>query len=199
MRLALALALALLASPALGDTVTVVTPIYSQLVAFPTPAGFKADYESEQQGTYILEFVPRSESVTTWSQMVTVTGAAGLAGQLTVEGFAERLAAGYQNACPQTFAALRLDAPVIKGAVAAFAGYLGCGSTGTQSEAMVFVIVQGRSEVYSLQWAERGPALTTPPNPDPALWLTRADALGQMRLCDPVTGEAAPYPSCTGN
>ena len=195
----LALAFALLASPALGQAVTVVTPIYSQLVAFPTPADFKADYESEQQGTYILEFVPRSESVNTWTQMVTVTGAAGLAGQMPVEEFAERLAAGYQNACPDTFAALGLDAPVIKGAVAAFAGYLGCGSTGAQSEAMVFVIVQGRSDVYSLQWAERGPALTAPPNPDPAIWLPRADALGQMRLCDPVAGEAAPYPSCTGN
>ncbi len=195
----LALAFALLASPALGEAVTVVTPIYSQLVAFPTPADFKADYESEQQGTYILEFVPRSESVNTWTQMVTVTGAAGLAGQMPVEEFAERLAAGYQNACPDTFAALGLDAPVIKGAVAAFAGSLGCGSTGTQSEAMVFVIVQGRSDVYSLQWAERGPALTAPPNPDPDIWLPRADALGQMRLCDPVAGEAAPYPSCTGN
>ncbi len=195
----LALALALTASPALADAITVVTPIYSQLVAFPTPADFKADYESEQQGSYILEFVPRSESVTTWTQMVTVTGAAGLAGQLTVEEFAERLAAGYQNACPQTFAALRLDDPVIKGAVAAFAGYLGCGSTGTQSEAMVFVIVQGRSEIYSIQWAERGPALTSPPNPDPEIWLARADALGLLRLCDPVLGEAAPYPSCTGN
>lgn len=195
----LALALALLASPALGESVTVVTPIYSQLVAFPTPADFKADYESEQQGTYILEFVPRAESVNTWSQMVTVTGAAGLAGQIPVEEFAERLAAGYQNTCPQTFAALKLDDPVIKGAVAAFAGYLGCGSTGAQSEAMVFVIVQGRSEVYSLQWAERGPALTAPPNPDPAIWLTRAATLSQMRLCDPVEGEAAPYPTCTGN
>jgi hypothetical protein len=195
----LALAFALLASPALGQAVTVVTPIYSQLVAFPTPADFKADYESEQQGTYILEFVPRAETVNTWSQMVTVTGAAGLAGQIPVEEFAERLASGYRNACPQTFAALKLDDPVIDGAVAVFAGYLGCGSTGAQSEAMVFVIVQGRSEVYSLQWAERGPALTAPPNPDPAIWLTRADALGQMRLCDPVAGEAAPYPSCTGN
>jgi hypothetical protein len=195
----LALAFALLASPALGQAVTVVTPIYSQLVAFPTPADFKADYESEQQGTYILEFVPRAETVNTWSQMVTVTGAVGLAGQIPVEEFAERLAAGYQNACPDTFAALGLDAPVIKGAVAAFAGYLGCGSTGSQSEAMVFLIVQGRSEVYSLQWAERGPALTAPPNPDPAIWLTRAGALGQLRLCDPVAGEAAPYPSCTGN
>lgn len=195
----LAFALALLAQPTLADAVTVVTPIYSQLVAFPTPEGFKADYESEQQGTYILEFVPRSESVSTWTQMVTVTGAAGLAGQLPVEEFAERLAAGYQNACPQTFAALKLDDPVIVGAAAVFAGYLGCGSTGAQSEAMVFVIVQGRSEVYSLQWAERGLALSAPPNPDPAIWLTRAATLGQMRLCDPVAGEAAPYPSCTGN
>ncbi len=192
----LALAFALLASPALGQAVTVVTPIYSQLVAFPTPQDFKADYESEQQGIYILEFVPRAESVNTWTQMVTVTGAAGLAGQMPVEEFADWLAASYQNACPDTFAALKLDDPVIKGAAAVFAGYLGCGSTGAQSEAMVFVIVQGRSDVYSLQWAERGPALTAPPNPDPAIWLTRAGALGQMRLCDPVAGEAAPYPSC---
>ena len=194
----LALALTLIAAPALGDVLTHVTPIYGQLVVFQTPADFKADYESERQGSYILEFVPRRESVADWSQMVTVTGAEGLAARLTVEAFAERLAAGYQAACPQTFAALRLDTPAIPGAASAFAGYVGCGSTGAQSEAMVFVIVQGRTAIYSLQWAERGPALTQAPDPDPALWLPRAAALGLMRLCDPVAGEAAPYPSCSG-
>ena len=95
-----------------------------------------------------------------WSQMVTVTGAAGIADRLTVGEFAERLAAGYQAACPQTFTALRLDDPAIAGAAAVFAGYLGCGATGSQSEAMVFVIVVGPTAIYSVQWAERGPALT---------------------------------------
>lgn len=194
----LVLAAALFASPALGDGVMQVTPIYSQLVAYPTPADFKADFESERNGSYMVEYVPADESVDDWSQMVTVTGGADLAARLSVEDFAERLAAGYQQACPDSFVALRLDTPVIAGADAAFAGYLGCGSTGTRSEQMVFIIAAGRSDIYSLQWAERSPALDTAPEPDPDLWQPRADALGQSRLCDPVEGEEAPYPSCSG-
>ena len=53
MRLALAFALAfaLIGAPAFADVVTTVTPIYGQLVAVPIPADFKADYESEQNGS----------------------------------------------------------------------------------------------------------------------------------------------------
>lgn len=194
----LALAFAALASPAFGQSVLQVTPIYSQLVAYPTPANFKADFETEQDGFYLVEYVPRDESVQDWSQMVSVTGSAGLATRMSVEDFAINLADSYKAACPQTFTALRLDTLSINGAIATFAGYLGCGAIGAQSEAMVFVIVQGRSEIYTLQWAERGPALTRAPDPDPAIWLPRAVALGLMRLCDPVAGEGAPYPSCSG-
>ncbi len=195
----LAFALAVIASPVLAEGTIVVSPVYSQLVAVPVPKGFKAGFEHEDKGSYILELTAPTETVDAWTQMITLTGGKGLAGKLSVADVATKLAEGYQAACPTSFTAKKLAPPQIHGAVQAFAGYLGCGTTGNQSEAMVFVAVEGKSEVYTLQWAEHGPAEDKPPTPDPLVWRPRADTLGLARICDPVAGEQAPYPSCTGN
>ena len=66
----LTLAIALLASPAFAGGTIIVSPVYSQLVALPVPADFKAGFENEHQGAYILELTPRSETVEAWSEMV---------------------------------------------------------------------------------------------------------------------------------
>ncbi len=193
----LALTLTMLAGPVLAEGTIVVSPIYSQLVAFATPPGFVAGFENESKGFYILELVPKGESVEAWTQMITITGGKGQAAGLSVTDAAGVLAEGYQGACPRSFTALKLPSPGIKGALATFAGYMGCGNAGGQSEAMVFVVVQGTSEVYTLQWAEHGPAKDAAPDPDPSVWQPRADMLGLTRICDKVEGEGTPYPSCT--
>jgi hypothetical protein len=57
--------------------------------------------------------------------------------------------------------------------------------------------VKGREDLYTVQWAEKGPALAKLPELDAAKWKPRADTLALTRICDKVAGEAAPYPSCT--
>ncbi|MEO8241186.1 MAG: hypothetical protein ABI832_02680 [bacterium] len=193
----LALTLMLLAAPAWADGTIIVSPIYSQLLAVPVPSHFKAGFEHEKSGSYILELTPASENVDQWSQLITVTGAKGLAAQYSVIDMASNLAEGYQAACPTSFTAHQLPPPKVRGATAVFSGYLGCGTVGGQSEAMVFVVLQGKSEIYTVQWAEHGPAQATPMEPDPVHWRPRADTLALARICDKVAGEAAPYPSCT--
>ncbi len=193
----LALCLLLLASPALADGTIIVSPVYSQLVAVPVPSHFKAGFEREKNGSYMLELTPSSETVDHWTQLITVTGGKGLASRMTVLDMATNLAEGYQAACPDSFTVHKLPPPKVQGAKAVFSGYLGCGTAGGQSEAMVFLILQGKSEIYTVQWAEHGPAKPSPVEPDPAHWRPRADALALTRICDKVAGEAAPYPSCT--
>ena len=46
-------------APALAKGTIIVAPVYSQLVAFPAPAGFHAINEAEQDGSYILELAPQ--------------------------------------------------------------------------------------------------------------------------------------------
>ena len=189
--------IALLAAPAWAEGTIIVSPVYNQLVALPVPAGFAAGFENEADGSYILELIPAGETVDTWYQMITLTGGRGLTGKASVAQMASFLADGYQKACPGSFTAHQLAPPAIRGAGAVFAGYLGCGTAGPQAEAMVFVVLQGQSDMYTVQWAERGPAVPHPVEPDAAVWRSRVEALGLSRVCDIVAGEAAPYPSCT--
>ena len=188
-----------LTSPALADGSIIVAPIYSQLVAVPVPAGFKAGFENERQGSYILELTPAGETLDQWTQLITVTGEKGGAAQMTATDMAASIGRGYQDACPTSFAARSLPVPKVRGAAEVFAGYLGCGSVKGVSEAMVFLVIKGTSEVYTVQWAERGTAQDEPLDVNPVVWRQRADALALTRICDKVSGEVAPYPSCTAN
>ena len=194
MRLTQALtALLALTSPAFAEGTIIVAPIYSQLVAVPVPAGFKAGFENERQGSYILELTPAGETVDAWTQMITLTGEKGAAAQMTATAMAASIGRGYQDACPGSFAARSLPAPKVRGASEVFAGYLGCGNANGVSEAMVFVVVKGAAEIYTVQWATRGKAQDKPWEADPVIWRPRADALGLTRICDKVAGETAPY------
>lgn len=185
------------ASPAAAKGIIVVSPVYSQLVALPTPGDFKAGSEHEQKGTYILELTPKSENVEAWSQMITLTGGKDLAGKIAPIDMAAHLAEGYKTASPTSFSARSLPPPKVRGASEVFAGYLGCGTVNGQSEAMVFLVLRGATDIYTLQWAAHGPAVDKPMEPDPAIWQPRAETLGLTRICDMVAGERAPYPSCT--
>lgn len=192
-----ALALAALPLPAAARDIIAVAPVYSQLVAFPVPSGFKAVYEGEDKGSYLLEFVPQGEAVDNWTQMLTLTGLKDGAKAQSVIDFASGLAKGYQDACPGSFAARNLQAPQIKGAGEVFAGYLGCGDSGGHSEEMTFLVLHGTADLYTVQWALRGPAHDAAPAPKAEDWMPRSAALALTRICEKVPGEVAPYPSCT--
>ena len=188
-----------LTTPAFADGTIIVAPIYSQLVAVAVPAGFKAGFENERKGSYILELTPASETVDAWTQMITVTGEKGAAAQMTTADMAASIGRGYKDACPTSFSGRSLPAPKVRGATEVFAGYLSCGAAEGVSEAMVFIVIKGVAEIYTVQWAARGPAQDKPLDADASIWKPRADALGLTRICDKLAGEAAPYASCTAN
>lgn len=187
--------------PALAD-VTVVAPVFDRIAAFALPDGFASAFEDAQPGFYIHESVPAGETVDAWSQMITLTAAA--APGLSAEAAAQSIGAGYGDACavPLTAIAIPPEGATVPGAEGPiFLGYVGCGQVAAtgQSEEMAFVVAVAADTVYSLQWAARGPALDQAIEPDGDLWTPRLAALmGGLRLCLPVAGEAAPYPSCTG-
>lgn len=196
MRYALPL-LCLFAGPVCAQDLMVVSPIYSQLLAVPTPANFVAGHEEDKYGFYELELAPKGETMDVWTQMITLTGAKEEAPLKTVEQIAAEFADGYKAACPTTFSSKPLPTPTVRGVSEVFSGYLGCGNTGKQSEAMVYLVLKGTSEIYTVQWAERGPMQAKPMEPDMAVWGPRAEALAKSRVCNKVAGEKAPYPSCT--
>jgi hypothetical protein len=190
-----------LTSPAYAEGFIAIAPVFSQIVTMPVPDGFEPAYEDANADSYINEAVLAGETVNDWSQMITLTGIRAMASvdpnQVSVD-FAEYLADQYAGACPDTFNAVALNPPSIRGARGVFAGFLGCGDNGAgQSEAMTFLVLVGESDVYSLQWAERGPLSGSGPEYDETQWSPRLGELtAAARICDRIPGEEPPYPSC---
>jgi hypothetical protein len=183
-----------------GYSVGVVTPVYSQLVRFSFPSGFKPAHQNDTGSYYIQESVLEGETVQKWSQMITLTGSKGLSANpnATPQRFLQQVAAGYQRACPPTFSAKALGALTIDGRDA-FAAIIGCGAVQSgppRSEVAVLLAVKGSFDYYTIQWAERASPISQPPVLDDAMWLVRLKQLYPIKLCERVPNEPAPYPSC---
>ena len=178
-----------------------ITPIFNQLLLAPYPSGFITVFENVHDTQYIRESVLAGENVNQWSQMITLNGAKDLATKagITSQMLVERIAAGFQHACPTSFSAIRVSADPI-GGNEAFAAIASCGTSpttaGQQSETALIAVIKGDKDFYTVQWAERAAPSTTPLSLDNPKWIERYKTLIQVKLCNIVPGEKAPYPSC---
>ncbi len=185
-----------------GYSVRMISPIFGQLVMLSLPKGFTTVFEDTSGSQYTREAVLEGETVERWSQMITVTGAKGLAAnpRVTAQSFTEQIAGGFKNTCPDTFSAKGLGALKISGRDA-FVALAGCGTVAADgsahSESALLVAIKGTADYYTIQWAERGPASARPMSFDEAMWKERFDKLGPIKLCPIKPGEAPPYPSCS--
>ena len=179
---------------------TVISPIFGQLVTFSMPANFVAVAENTNGPNYIREAVLKGETVRSWTQMITVTGAKGLAGnpKVSPETFAGSIVGGFKSACPDSFTAHGFG-PAKFGEQDAYVAVASCGwvETGADKhgETALIVAIKGRADYYTLQWAERAPTAGKAPI-DETKWVARLRQLQPIRLCPIVLGERAPYPSC---
>jgi hypothetical protein len=196
---------ALAASAALAEGAApaafkVISPIFGQLVTFSMPSAFVAVGENTNGPSYIREAILKGETAERWTQMITVTGAKGLAGnpKASPEGFAGSIVSGFKSACPDTFAAKGFG-PARFGDQDAFVAVASCGrvesSPDKHSETALVVAVKGSADYYTLQWAERTPSAGKPVI-DEAKWLDRLRQLQPIRFCPILPGEPAPYSSC---
>ena len=177
-----------------------ITPIFGQLLVYYFPAGFKPAFEEAKGAGYIQESVPDGESIKKWTQMVTVTGAKGLAAnpKVTPQVFANGIAGGFRKVCPASFGAMGLGTLKL-GRHEGYAAVVSCGVANAgegYSESMLLVVIKGDSDYYTVQWAERAAASAALIKFDEAKWSERFRKLMPIRLCPIVPGERAPYPSC---
>jgi hypothetical protein len=187
--------------PALPPSVTVISPIFGQLVRFSMPSNFVAAHEATKDTFYIREAVLKGETINRWTQMITVTGAKGLAGapNFSAQGLAGVIAGGFKKNCPDSFDAKGFGTTKL-GDQDAYIAVASCGKVETSAdkhnETAMIIAVKGATDGYTIQWAERRPS--SGPAIDEALWQGRLRELMPIRLCAIVPGEAAPYPSCIG-
>jgi hypothetical protein len=181
---------------------TAISPVFGQLVAFSMPSGFVVVSENANGPNYIREAVLKGETVERWTEMITLTGVKGLAGnpKVSPESFAGSIAGGFKAACPDSFTAKGFGATKF-GDQEAYVAVASCGrvesSADRHSEVALVVSVKGSADYYTLQWAERGPS-TGKGAIGEAKWQARLRQLQPIRLCPILPGERAPYPSCVG-
>jgi hypothetical protein len=150
---------------------------------------------------YIREFVPEGEDINTWTQIITVTGAKGLASNpdVTPRKYAEGMAAGFRQACPESFSAGKISDMKISGHVGTIQ-IVSCGTSpstgGKTSESALIAVIRGEKDYYTIQWAERSKPSATPLAIETGKWAERLMLLGPIKLCPIVPGERAPYSSC---
>jgi hypothetical protein len=180
-----------------GYSVQVISPIFSQLVMFYLPKGFDTVFEDSNKAQYTREAVLKGETVERWTQMITVTGAKGLAAtpKLTPQSFLEQMANGFKNVCPDSFSAKALGAGKISGRDASMA-FAGCGTVSSggdsHSEVALLIAIKGTADYYTIQWAVRGPASAEPIAFDEATWKERFDRLSPITVCTVQRREKPP-------
>lgn len=137
--------------------------------------------------------MPEGESVEGWSEMITLSGAKGLAVQMPAPlDVAAAIGAGFRESCPESYRGSDEGVQQVAGGDAAHLVLFSCGAAGAETESALILVVISGEDVFTLQWAERG--ATVPPDPD--IWLPRFDTVLSLRLCPVVEGEEPPYPSC---
>jgi hypothetical protein len=182
-----------------GGSVTQVLPIFSQLLSFALPQGFKPVFERADGNSYMRKLVPGGETEGQWTQMISVTGAKGLAGTLSVtpELFLTQIAAGFKRACPDTFSVRRMGTPKIGSQ--AMVALVGCGTVITsvtpRSQAALIIAIKGSADYYTIEWAERGLASAKALDLGDPKWAGRLASLSP-KVCPLLSGEAPPYPNC---
>lgn len=180
----------------------VISPIFSQLVSFTLPVGFTTVWEDGNKTNYLREAVPAGETVESWTQMVTVTGAKGLSGNpnVTPRSFASAIAGGFEKACPDTYSDKILKEGKNERGYDQFVAVVSCGATpggsGISSESALIVVIKGDRDYYTVQWAERGSPSGKAIPVNPQKWKGRLAKLTPINICPIVPGEAPPYPSC---
>ena len=183
---------------------TVISPIFGQLVRFAMPPAFApTSFEKTNGPSYIREAVLKGETVSAWTQMITVTRrerrrrrSASYAGEIC----------GLDGGRVQESLPRHVRGKTVRrrkfGDQDGFVAVVGCGrietSTDKHGETALIVTVKGAADYYTVQWAEGAQPSADKPAIDAAKWQERLRKLKPIRFCPIVPGEAMPYPSCVG-
>lgn len=183
--------------PRQGTSEPAITPVYSQLFLYALPDEFHTISGGVvRKGRYVQQSVLAKETAQRWTQMITLSADEALAfsartyPQKMVEDFGARM----KKNCPESFSTLPLPG-VFVGSYDTVAAVFACGAGG-QSEAVMQMVIKGGLDVYTLEWAVRGPPSRGPLKLDEAQWTDRLRRLAPVRVCSIVPNEPPPFMSC---
>lgn len=174
-----------------GDTVTV-TRGMNETVVMNLPATWKLGHSAKQDRRLLTEYVPSAETVTNWSEMVSLQIMLGLAnsGKASLSGMLEGASQVMKSVCKdvifQSFGEGVLDGRPAAIALIGCARAPAAAPTGLRqgdSEIGLHVVFKGREDLYFITKSRRGPGMDAASYPRQTLrpW---QDFLSSIKLCD---------------
>jgi hypothetical protein len=147
-------------------TLRAVIPIFSQRISIQLPTTWKPAHEDQNSSSYLIEFIPKNESIEAWQNLVSVQGFKNLSFNANPEEFIDRISDGFKRDCEKDVVYTKLGASKIDG-YPSYSAILGCANSkkseinGLQkgkSEIGYFLAIKGESDLYVIYKSIRGDA-----------------------------------------
>jgi len=182
--------LLLLSATALGaqppQPVVTSTPLFSQVLVFTLPAGWKLAHQSGSPNSYLMEFTPQDQEIRAWNDLVTLQAYRDLAHkpEASPKNFLGMVASRMEKACPGKAVVQSLGDTRVDG-FAAHSSILGCADLGGRSELAVYLAIRGSHDLYLIHRAFRGQPFDRAKPPLDAVRARQALAsLAPVKLCE---------------
>ena len=177
---------------------TTMVPIFSQKLSFQLPTSWHGAYEKNNANMHMIEFIPTSEDINQWENMVSLQGFKGLAKRINSKQFLDSMFASFKSACADHIIYQQLPESLVSGYDSTSA-ILGCanvpgGLLPSKDEPFgeigYFLSIQGKEDIYLLHKSIRTEPFATGKAPlSKANAKTYFETLLPIELCD-SSGEA---------
>lgn len=149
-----------------AKTIISITPIYSQKLSHMLPIGWIPVFDKVQGERYIIEYVPKGQSINNWTEMITVIGFKGAAKIAKPIDAILSTSNNIKKVCPSNHIYSSIGTTKVDG----YSGYeaiVGCaempnshraGISKGQGEIAYYLAIAGDQEIYFIQKAIRSEA-----------------------------------------
>lgn len=145
-------------------SVAAVIPIFSQKVSFHLPKNWKAAFQGQRSGAFLVEFIPQDEVIENWENLFTIQGFEKLADKTKPIDFLDGLALRLKESCGQHSIYEQLGHLTVS-KHKAFAAIMGCSNSADaknslakkgKSELGYYIAIQGQQDYYLIHKSIRG-------------------------------------------
>ena len=152
------------AVPEDGKSAAAVIPVFSQKVSFNLPANWKAAFQDQRSGAFLIEFIPQDEVLENWQNLFTIQGFEKLADKTKPIGFLDGLAQRLKESCGQYSVYEQLGHLTVS-KHKAFAAIMGCSNSPDaknssakkgKSELGYYIAIQGQHDYFLIHKSIRG-------------------------------------------
>ena len=129
--------------------------LYSQKLELNYSSNFQIGSQSSKNGVYLMELVPRTESVQVWTELLAISAYENMASTQTAESAMKLETDSVKAACPKDFVLEKISSRDSQGYPSSLVIF-GCSKHPTltgKSELALQLVIQGKKDIYLVKKA----------------------------------------------